>query len=126
MRFTLRVRYSECDMQRVVHNSVYLRWCDDVADDWFEALGVGLGEDEWDVMVKAAQLVWSAPARVRDEVDIDVSVVRFGTTSFDVSYVGSRAGELLFEATITYVAVTTGTTTTLRVPDAFRVIAGGA
>ena len=28
----LRVRYYECDMQRVVHNAVYLAWCDDVAD----------------------------------------------------------------------------------------------
>ena len=35
MRFELDVRYSECDMQQVVHNSVYLRWCDDLADSWF-------------------------------------------------------------------------------------------
>ena len=32
MRYSVDVRYSECDMQQVVHNSVYLRWCDDLAD----------------------------------------------------------------------------------------------
>ena len=120
MRYSVDVRYSECDMQQVVHNSVYLRWCDDLADSFFRDLAVGLESGSWDVMVKAASITWSAPARLRDTVDIDIEVSRFGNTSFDVTYVGSRAGEPLFEATMVYVSVVPGTLETAPVPQELR------
>ena len=124
MRYSLDVRYSECDMQKVVHNSVYLRWCDDLADSFFRDLDVGLGEGSWDAMVKAASISWSAPARLRDTVDIDIEISRFGNTSFDVSYVGSRAGAPLFEATMVYVCVVPGTLDTAPVPQELRAAVG--
>ncbi|WP_436796149.1 acyl-CoA thioesterase [Actinospongicola halichondriae] len=118
MREIIRVRYYECDMQRVVHNSVYLAWCDEVADRYFRLAGMGAGD--WDVMVKTATVTWTTSATVGDEVTIEPSVSRWGNTSFDVTFDGSRDGEPVFSATITYVAVTTGTTQTVRVPDEFR------
>jgi acyl-CoA thioester hydrolase len=124
-RYTLEVRYSECDMQQVVHNSVYLRWCDDLADSWFRELDTDFEGGDWDVMVKAASISWTAPARVRDRVDVDIAVSRIGTTSFDVAYTGSRGGEPLFEATMTYVGVRRGTVEKVPVPDAFRAAVGG-
>jgi acyl-CoA thioester hydrolase len=124
-RYSLDVRYSECDMQQVVHNSVYLRWCDDLADGFFRDLAVGLESGTWDIMVKAASLTWSAPARLRDTVDIDIEISRFGNTSFDVTYVGTKAGEPLFEATMVYVCVRPGTLETMPVPDELRAAAGG-
>lgn len=128
MRDVRRVRYYECDMQRVVHNAVYLAWCDDVADAYFRHVGAGLEDDWWDVMVKSASLTWTAPARHGDDVAIDVSVSRWGNTSFDVTFAGERTADEragdgpapLFEATITYVAVRTGTTETVPVPESFR------
>ncbi|MGK2930914.1 MAG: acyl-CoA thioesterase [Acidimicrobiales bacterium] len=48
MREVLRVRYYECDMQRVVHNAVYLAWCDDVADRYFRSLGAIEPGSWWD------------------------------------------------------------------------------
>ncbi len=133
MRFEVQVRYSECDMQQVVHNSVYLRWCDDLADGWFRQVsesagGPGLGASGWDVMVKASEITWTSPARNRDVVAIDVEATRFGTTSFDVSYVGhvvAPDGERpSFEATMTYVSVATGTLDTVPTPDWFRTACG--
>lgn len=124
MRFTVEVRYSECDMQQVVHNSVYLRWCDDLADGFFRDLDVDFEDGDWDVMVKAAGISWSAPARLRDRVDIDIAVSHVGTTSFVVAYTGSRAGEALFEATMTYVGVRKGTLEKMPVPAAFRAAVG--
>lgn len=120
MRFPIVVRYSECDMQHVVHNSVYLRWCDDLADEYFRALTSGLAAGEWDVMVKAASITWTGPARPRDVVHIDVDVARFGTTSFDVRYRGHRDDDPLFEATMTYVCVRPGSLETVPVPDELR------
>ena len=123
-RYAVEVRYSECDMQQVVHNSVYLRWCDDLADSFFRDLGMDFEGGDWDVMVKAASISWTAPARLRDRVDIDVEVSRIGTTSFDVAYAGSRDGQPLFEATMTYVGVRRGTLEKMAVPDAFRAAVG--
>ena len=120
MRYGIDVRYSECDMQEVVHNSNYLRWCDDMADNFFRDLDYSYDDSGWDVMVKAASIVWQAPARLRDHVDIDISVARFGTTSFEVRYVGWRGDQQLFEASMTYVGVRRGTTETMAVPDGFR------
>lgn len=124
MRYSVEVRYSECDMQQVVHNSVYLRWCDDLADSFFRDLDVDFEDGDWDVMVKAASISWTAPAHLRDRVDIDVEVARIGTTSFDVAYRGSRSGEPLFEASMTYVGVRRGTLEKAPVPDAFRAAVG--
>lgn len=120
MRYSVTVRYSECDMQKVVHNSVYLRWCDDLADGYFRDLAPGLYAGSWDIMVKAASITWSAPALLRDQVDIDVAITRFGTTSFDVTYRGSKVGDPLFDAVMTYVCVHPGTTETMTVPDELR------
>jgi acyl-CoA thioester hydrolase len=120
VRYTHHVRYSECDMQKVVHNSLYLRWCDDLADIYFRDLVPGLDAGTWDAMVKAATITWQAPAHFRDAVDIDITISRFGTTSFDVTYHGSRDGEALFEASMTYVCVDVGTTEKRPVPDELR------
>lgn len=123
MRESIRVRYYECDMQRVVHNSVYLAWCDEVADRYFRLAGMGAGE--WDVMVKTAALTWTTSATVGDVVDIEPTVSRWGNTSFDVAFDGTRDGEPVFTATVTYVGVETGTTRTVRIPDDFRAAVAG-
>ncbi len=121
----IRVRYGEVDMQRVVFNAHYLAYCDDAADVWFRRLGAGLTDDWWDVMVKKAVITWSGAARVHDDLAIEVSVRRWGTTSFDVGFDGSVDGAPIFTADITYVAVTTHTTETIPVPDDFRAAADG-
>jgi acyl-CoA thioester hydrolase len=119
----VRVRYGECDMQRVVFNAHYLAYCDDAADLWFRSLGAALEGGTWDVMVKKATVTWDGAARVHDDLAIALSVSRWGTTSFDVQFDGTVDGGAVFTAVITYVAVVTGTTDTVAVPDEFRTAA---
>ena len=119
----VRVRYGECDMQRVVFNAHYLAYCDDAADWWFRSLGAVLEGGAWDVMVKRATITWDGAARVHDDLAIAVSVARWGTSSFDVRFEGTVGATAVFTADITYVAVVTGTTETVRVPDEFRAAA---
>jgi len=121
----VRVRYGEVDMQRVVFNAHYLAYCDDAADVWFRELGAELEDDWWDVMVKRADVTWDGAARVHDDLAIALSVRRWGTSSFDVAFEGAVKGNAVFTAVLTYVAVLTGTTETVRVPDEFRALAGG-
>lgn len=120
METVFSVRYYECDMQRVVHNAVYLAWCDDVGDRLFRAAGLGPGSFDWDVMVKTATVTWSGPARLGDEVVVRAAPVRWGRTSFDVGYEGAVRGQAIFEATITYVAVDMDRGEPVAVPEEFR------
>ena len=122
----VRVRYGECDMQRVVFNANYLAYCDDAADWWFRSLGAALEGGEWDVMVKKATITWEGGAKVHDDLAIAVSVSRWGTSSFDVLFTGTVDGAPIFTADLTYVAVVTGTADTVRVPDDFRAAASAA
>jgi acyl-CoA thioester hydrolase len=119
----VRIRYGEVDMQRVVFNAHYLAYCDDAADLWFRSLGATLEEGDWDVMVKKATITWSGGARVHDDLAIAVSISRWGTTSFDVRFVGTVGDRPIFEADLTYVGVKTGTLETVPVPAAFRAAA---
>jgi len=107
-RHTIRVRYGECDMQRVVFNAHYFAYCDDAVDTWFRAVlapaGGGFEDIGFDFMLKKAELVWHAPLVFGATADLDCSVSRWGNTSFDVSIEGSAGGEPRFSATITYVS----------------------
>jgi acyl-CoA thioester hydrolase len=119
----VRIRYGEVDMQRVVFNAHYLAYCDDAADLWFRSLGAGLEAGAWDVMVKRATITWDGAARVHDDLAIALSVSRWGNSSFDVRFDGTVEGAPVFTADLTYVAVITGTTETVAVPDEFRAAA---
>ncbi len=122
-RHEIRVRYGEVDMQRVVFNAHYLAYCDDAADLWFRTLGAALEDDVWDVMVKKAEITWDGGAGVHDLLAIDLDVSRWGNTSFDVTFIGTVDDEPVFTAIVTYVAVKTGTTETVPVPEHFRTAA---
>lgn len=116
----IQVLYSHCDMQQVVHNSWFLRWCDDIADIWFRHMGPAFADGAWDVMVKRAEVVWHAPARLGDIVTISLGVDRWGTTSFDVGFAGHIGDEPIFTASMTYVGVERHTTTTMPTPQWFK------
>jgi acyl-CoA thioester hydrolase len=117
----IRVRYGECDMQGVVFNAHYLAYVDDATDTWFRAaLGADFERLGFDVMLKKAVVDWHRPLQFGDDLDLDCSVSRWGTASFDAMVAGTVAGEARFTAIITYVCVGHGTTTPLRVPAVAR------
>lgn len=108
-RHTLRIRYAEVDMQGHAFNAHYLTYVDDACTAWlrarmgdFEAMG-------FDLVLKTATLTWHRGARFDEELAIDVTARRWGTTSFDVGFEGSVGEQPVFEAVVTYVSVTPGT-----------------
>lgn len=129
----IRVRYGECDMQRVVFNAHYFAYCDDAVDTWFrsvlapegggfEQLSVdGVG---FDFMLKKAEVVWHAPLVFGDTASLACRVARWGTTSFDVHVAGSVDDDPRFEATITYVSVVPGELRPAPVPERVRELLG--
>lgn len=114
-RHTIEVRYGECDMQRVVFNANYLAFVDEAMARWFAAtLPRREGEtweqqfDGFDYMVKQATVTWAASSTFGDRLDLDCSVARWGTTSFEVSVVGTAAGADRFTAAVICVSVDDG------------------
>jgi YbgC/YbaW family acyl-CoA thioester hydrolase len=120
-RESIRVRYQEVDMQKVVFNGHYLGWCDVVCARWFEsALGWTGFDDGVDWMVVRAEITWQGSATYGETVAIDCGIGRWGTTSFDIRYQGSVADRPVFEATVTSVCVLPGTKDKVEVPDRLR------
>jgi YbgC/YbaW family acyl-CoA thioester hydrolase len=120
-RESIRVRYQEVDMQRVVFNGHYLGWCDVACARWFEeALGWTGVADDVDWMVVRAEVDWQGSATYGDVVDIDCGVDRWGTSSFDIRYRGTVDGAAVFGALITSVCVVPGTKQSTPVPARMR------
>jgi len=126
----IRVRYGECDMQRVVFNANYFVYCDDVVDSWtrtalsdeLEATGssTDLHAIGFDFMLKSTNLTWHAPVRFGETIDMSATVSRWGNSSFDVSISGRVDGEPRFDAVITYVSVDPVSQRPAPVPDVVR------
>lgn len=102
----IAIRYGECDQQGVVFNANYLAYVDDAMDHWMRSMAAGaVWVDTWDVMLKAARILWHGPARWPEELEVDCGVGRWGRTSFDVVYrlrVGARP---VADVVVTYVSV---------------------
>lgn len=120
-RHEVRVRYGDCDMQRVVFNAHYLAYCDDAVDTWVRSLFGGDFEAAgFDFMLKKAVVEWQSPARFGEHLSIDVGVARWGNTSFDVGLRGRVRDRDVFHAVITYVSVTPGGTDPVPPPAIVR------
>src|SRR5438552_6992663 len=94
-RYYLRVRYGECDAQKVVFNARYADYVDLVTTEFLRALG------QWDVMVAGRfdyQLVkqtleWKAPARFDQVLELTLLTKHLGNTSFTLGVEFRIAGE---------------------------------
>jgi YbgC/YbaW family acyl-CoA thioester hydrolase len=129
-RHTVRPRYSEVDMQKVVFNGHWLDYFDDASTRFFESLGFdprdfvqGKG---FDVMVVKAVLEWKSPATFDDLVVIEVTCDRVGTKSFDLRYAASIDCRPVCIGVVTYVSINPGTKESTAVPEALRTKLEGA
>ena len=81
-RYYLRVRYSECDAQKVVFNARYADYIDIATIEFFRASCPGFGFIEYHLVKQTIE--WSAPARFDQVLELSVSVQHIGTTSFTI------------------------------------------
>jgi acyl-CoA thioester hydrolase len=119
-RQSVRVRYGDCDMQQVVFNANYFAYIDDAVDQWVRSALGDYTQVGFDFMVKNLTMEWSSPARYADVLDLDVSVSRWGRSSFDVTVTGAVAERPVFTAVVVYVSTQPGSATPVPVPDAVR------
>lgn len=130
-RYRLRVRYGECDAQKVVFNARYGDYIDLAATEFMRALGFGaeLLDGRLDYQLVRQTTEWRAPAHFDDVLSISVSSPQQGTTSFTLAFEFRRAGEdtLLARSETVYVLVSPALVKT-PLPERLRagLIAGAA
>jgi acyl-CoA thioester hydrolase len=119
----LRVRFHECDPQGVVFNAHYFAYFDvALTEMWRAAFGSyqSVVDDGTDVVVVEASATYRAPARFDDEIDIELTVARLGTTSMTTETAIRRDGQLLVEGRLVHVFVDPATMAKQTIPDRVR------
>ena len=85
-RYYLRVRYIECDAQKVVFNSRYGEYVDVSINEFLRAIGVlkQFVEGDLDFQLVKQTIEWKAPARFDQVLELSIAATRLGNTSFTV------------------------------------------
>ena len=124
----IRVRYGECDQQGVVFNPNYMVYMDDAGENWVSSLApsgnfLDLG---WDWMVVRSVIECQAPAHHGETLSIDVAIVRYGSTSFEIGYIGKVGERAVFKARSVSLCVDAATTEKFVTPQHIKELLGPA
>jgi acyl-CoA thioester hydrolase len=123
-RYYLRVRYGECDAQKVVFNARYGDYVDLATSEFFRALGYGseIASGEVDFQLVKQTFEWRGPARFDQVLEISVSVRQMGNTSFTLTTEFRVAGEasVIVTAETIYVLVAPHTLNKMTIPPGLR------
>jgi acyl-CoA thioester hydrolase len=94
-RHYLRVRYGECDAQKVVFNSRYADYVDVAVNEFLKAAGLEheMVHGPYDFQLVKQTVEWKGSARFDEVLEISVSARRLGKTSFTL---GPRHGKPAF------------------------------
>ena len=130
-RYYLRVRYGECDAQRVVFNARWADYVDIGSAEFFRALGFGeaLAIGDLDYQLVKLTLEWKAPARFDQVLELSIFTTHLGNTSFTVVTEFRIAGieQVICKAETVYVNVDSKTLTKLPLsPEVRAALEAGA
>ncbi len=123
-RYLFRVRYAECDAQKIVFNARWGDYVDLASTEYtrvlFGAVDPATAGLDWRLVRQVVE--WRAPARFDDVLVAEVATVRVGTTSFTLATRFRRHGEdaILVTAETVYVVVDPARGTKQPVPDRHR------
>jgi acyl-CoA thioester hydrolase len=99
-RYYLRVRYGECDAQKVVFNARYGDYVDLAVSEFIRAIGYGaqMVSSELDFQLVKQTTEWKAPSRYDDVLECRVATRHIGNTSFTIGVEFRLVGEDLLRA----------------------------
>jgi acyl-CoA thioester hydrolase len=122
--YFLRVRYGECDAQKVVFNARYADYVDLATAEFFRVLGYEkeIQTAELDYQLVKQTTEWRAPARYDQVLEVSVAAKHLGTTSFTLQSDFRIAGDerIIASSETVYVHVDTRTLTKTPLPDRLR------
>jgi acyl-CoA thioester hydrolase len=123
--YLLRVRYSECDAQKVVFNGKYAEYVDIAATEYVRGLWGqhdGIFARGIDFQVVNLNISWRAPARFDDVLAISVKTNHIGNSSYGFGFEFSQynTDTIIATAEAVYVAVDAKDFTKITIPDDLR------
>ena len=122
-KFQLRVRNFQVDSQGIVHNAIYLEYCEIGRVEYVRSLGVQLlPTGIFKVIVKRNEITYESPAMVDDLLDIYTRISYIKNTSFCFEHLIFKAetGDLLVTQKSVHVNLNTKTNLPERLPDHIR------
>ncbi|HEU0196669.1 MAG TPA: acyl-CoA thioesterase [Nevskiaceae bacterium] len=124
-RFRWRVRYGECDAQKVVFNARYADYVDLAQTEFLRAIGYDYAtfmRRQLDFQVAKLVLEWQGSAYFDDVLEARVQASRVGNTSFtlDFHFVRTGDGASVCRAQGVYVLMTSEPLQKIPVPDDLR------
>ena len=124
-RYYLRVRYIECDAQKVVFNSRYSEYVDVAINEFLRAIGVldGFVAGHLDFQLVKQTIEWKAPARFDQVLELSIAAIKLGNTSFTIRTDFRIAGgddRVIVTIEAVYVLVDAATRTKLSLPEGLR------
>lgn len=122
----IRVRYGECDQQGIVYNPNYMVYMDDATEVWISnrAPGGNYFSLGWEYMLVSSKLEWQGSARSGEILNIVLGVMRYGSSSFDIGYVGKVEDRAVFTARAVCVSVRPETYEKFTTPDNIKAVLG--
>ena len=121
---TLRVRWSEVDMQKIVFNGHYLMYFDTAVAGYWRALAMPYHDTmvhlQGDLYVRKATLEYEASARYDDQLAVGIRCGRIGNSSLVFSAAVFRGERRLVHGDLVYVFADPATQTSRPVPTALR------
>lgn len=126
---TLRVRWSEVDMQGIVFNGNYLNYFDVAFTEYWRATGlpdvIAQSEAGLELFARKATVEYHAPSRFDDLLDIGVRCAELGRSSLRFVIEIYRGDEQLISGEILYVHANSRALKSEPVPDARREVLTG-
>lgn len=108
--YLLRVRYSECDAQKVVFNAKYIEYVDLAATEFLKAVWGhydDLNEQGVDFQVVNMNIDWRVSVRFDEVLAIEVTTERIGNTSYQLNFIMRlpKSNQVTTQAQAIYVMV---------------------
>ena len=105
----LRVRWSECDMQGIAFNAIYMVWSEIAFQEHFRSLNLNIyelgKENIFDTVIVHSNIDYKLPARLDEILDIYSKVKKIGTSSLIMEFeIINQKKELLTYIENTYVS----------------------
>ena len=125
-RFTesMRVRWAEVDMQKIVFNGHYLMYFDNAVAGYWRALAMPYHETmaqlQGDLYVRKATLEYLASARYDEQLAVGMRCGRIGNSSMVFTAAVFRGDQVLVHGELVYVFADPATQTSQPVPPALR------
>jgi acyl-CoA thioester hydrolase len=118
----MRVRYHECDPQGVVFNANYLMYFDLTMGELWRELGgyQAMVEAGVDMVVAEARVLYRAPLRHDDEIEVTAALARLGDTSMTTRLSVVRGGRPVAEGELRHVFIDAGGGSKATIPESIR------